>query len=143
MYSFQPDVAFEENISKSYFYQCHNMYSNCQFWQGHSYRRDIVSMIWLPQLWSGDSPRQHTHVCVQFLSRCFRFQLSRKLYISAKLEWVSSWKGVFSCTFTSYGKTKIATTEQNLILGNGDLYCRHPKKFWDSNCKRKYHLCIN
>ena len=107
MYSFQPDVAFEENISKSYFYQCHNLYSNCQFWQGHSYRRDIVSMIWLPQLWSGDSPRQHTHVCVQFLSRCFRFQLSRKIYNSPKLEWVSSWKGIISCTSTSYWKTLI------------------------------------
>ena len=26
MYSFQPDVAFEENISKSYSYQCHSLY---------------------------------------------------------------------------------------------------------------------
>ena len=91
---FPTRCCFQGKYFKSYSHQC------------HSYRRDIVSMTWLPQFWSGDSPRQHTHVCVQFLSRCwFRFRLSRIIYNSPKLEWVSSWKGTFSCTSTSYWKT--------------------------------------
>ena len=91
---FPTRCCFQGKYFKSYSHQC------------HSYRRDIVSMTWLPQFWSGDSPRQHTHVCVQFLSRCwFRFRLSRKIYNSLKLDWVSPWKGIFSCTSTSYLKT--------------------------------------
>ena len=91
MYSFYPDVAFVRLSRKILqFHNCgvgippNNMIcvqfpTRCCFQgkyfksyshQCHSYRRDIVSMTWLPQFWSGVSPRQHTHVCVQFLSRC-------------------------------------------------------------------------
>ena len=146
MYSFYPDVAFVRLSRKILqFHNCgvgippnniicvqfptrccfQGKYFKSYSHQCHSYRRDIVSMTWLPQFWSGVSPRQHTHVCVhctvsiQMLISIStikeNIQLT-KIRLSQSLE-----RDIFLHFYIIFENSEIVTTEQNLIL-NSAIY---------------------